>query len=140
MFGDLDPYYGIATGAAILALVVSLAVLRDAYIDHRTVRRLGIGNGRARIARDELLTELARTGVIISVGASVTAAAVLAGPIGDVTLLGLVPRVGIIVAFVIITLDAIGNLRYRAWLRSAYGPGVDGPDSLHLDEEDADGL
>lgn len=134
----VDPWYAASVGAAVIALVVAIVVARDAYLDLLYVRRLGIGNGRLRIAKTELRFEIARTSMVALLTVTASAAAFLRADDlahGPVPLLELAPRIGLLGAFVVIVWDGLEALRYRAWLRSSYVPPRDAPASLADDEE-----
>lgn len=121
---ELDPYFAGAFGAGLVALAVAAFVLRDAYLDLQAVKAAGIGNGRLRIATTELRFEIARTVVVACLTVTAAAAAFTAAGIGDdLTPLQIVPRLGLLTAIVVIVLDGLAALRYRAWLRETFHPG-----------------
>ncbi len=135
----VDPWYAGAVGAAMVALLVALAVAHDAYRDLTYVRRLGIGNGRLRIARTELRFEIARTVVVALLGIAAIATTILTAGRGPVDLepLAFAPRITLLSAFLVIVWDGIEALRYRAWLRSTYAPPARTPATVAPPEEDA---
>lgn len=125
LFADVDPFYAAASGAALIAIIVAALVLRDALLDLRAVKAAGIGNGRLRVVRTEVRFELHRLILVALVGSAALGATVLtiATP-RAATWVAFVPRVAVLGAVVIIVVDAIATLRYRAWLRQAYNASL----------------
>lgn len=123
IFRHVDPYFAGASGAALVALGVSIFVLRDAFLDLKAVQAAKIGNGRLRIARTELRFEITRTVVVALLATTSISAAFTAAGIGRVlTWLELVPRTGMVLALAVIAIDAVSALRYRYWLRQTFHP------------------
>jgi hypothetical protein len=122
--GQVDPILAAATGAAIVAVALSIAVAIDALRDLREVIRLGIGDGRRRIARTEFQFEVARTtvaGLLLLVAWTAT--------MNDrqPSTIGVLARLAFLSAFVVISLDGLAALRYRVWLRASYDSPSDHP-------------
>lgn len=117
----MDPYYAAAAGGAVVALIVSIAVLIDAILDLRAVARLGLTNGRRAIAINAVRDEASRTvELAIIAGISWAAAELSALTVREIVPLDLVPRIGIVVVVALFAVDSIADLRFRINLRETY--------------------
>ena len=135
----LDPFYAGASGAVLVALAVAVVVLRDAMLDLSAVKRLGIGNGRRNIARNGVRSEAVRILVLILILTS-TGSRAFRGPSGpDLEILGLIPRLAMIVLAGALAVDAVTELRHRVSLRNRHRTAAeiaeDDPPTISLEND-----
>ena len=138
MTGGVIVLASVSAGASLCALLVTFAVLREAWKDHAAIVKLGLVNGRRVATLEAVRTEAFR---LVAVALLLAPAAITVidppVPVVPLTMGTIIGRATYVAAQIVIAIDAVLAMRARQSV-AGYVRRAKGPSTLPETDEEAD--